>query len=248
MAQIQQLTAKIEEARYEYVILTCPHEDCGQRITLGRIDDLRGSLSEYFSQCPICSRCFRITGDHINSLPQQILIEAQELIGEKRLILAIMAICQAYEVYFAWCLRKRLVYDDFVAGTALQQRDLDRMNCLLDALQSAIRKWPFEKLRNAFVASYALVGSQERIAFRGKLFRGVTPSKAAIDDARPERIKQFQRLGIHELRNRCVHHRAYRPSSAEVITELDKARELILGDLDLFLHHDAEVLLNRAHG
>jgi|OM-RGC.v1.035757118 hypothetical protein len=53
-------TAFIEQARHEYVVLTCAYEDCGEQITLSRADELDGAGVEYFAQCPQCGQKLRL--------------------------------------------------------------------------------------------------------------------------------------------------------------------------------------------
>jgi hypothetical protein len=230
-------TAVIEEARHEYVILSCAHGNCGKQITLSRVDDLEGSRSEYFAQCPECGKKLRITGDTVNSLPQQLLYEAQDLLKQKRVILAVTAICQAYEVYFSWFLEKHLVYDHFGKKTPLSSRDLDELNQIIRDFHKAVGKWSFEKFRRAFLLVAPIQDEQQRHALLYAIIQGFEPQKdVKRGDGTDPRLEEFKALHINQLRNDCVHHKAVRPTSKDVNSELEKARRLILGDTELSLN------------
>ena len=239
-------TAMIQEARYEYVVARCPHEDCGEGITLSRVDDLEGVIAEYFAKCPVCCRRIRITGDSLNSLPQQLLYEAQELIDQKRAILAVMAICQAYEVYFAWFMKKRLVYDLFSKEISLGQVSLPELNQMLLDLHEATGKWAFDKLRSCFFEITQLEGTTAKCEYRSNLIsdhKPQMPKKSAV--AADARLNDFYEVEVHTLRNKSVHHKAYRPSRGEVDAALLKAKQLLLGDEELIKNWDLTMMLDK---
>ena len=239
-------TAFIQDARHEYVKLSCAYEDCGKEITLSRVDDLEGTGAEYFAQCPECSQRMRITNDSLNSLPQQLLYDAQDLLDQKRAILAVTAICQAYEVYFSWFLRKRLVYDRFATKVPLSSSELDELNEDLADLHKAIGKWAFDKLRRAFLAVSQVDEASSRQTYFQAIKQGFEPQKEIklIAGDHP-RLDNFKSLNVNQLRNKCVHHKAVRPKAAEVSGHLEEARRLLLGDIELFGNWDLTVMLNR---
>lgn len=239
-------TAFIQDARHEYVKLSCAYEDCGKEITLSRVDDLEGTGAEYFAQCPECSQRMRVANDSLNSLPQQLLYDAQDLLDQKRAILAITAICQAYEVYFSWFLRKRLVYDRFAEKVPLGPSDLDELNQMLLGLHEATGMWAFDKLRSCFFEITQLEGTTAKCEYCRNLIsdhKPQMPKKTAV--AADARLKDFYEVEVHTLRNKSVHHKAYRPSRGEVDAALLKAKQLILGDEELIKNWDLTMMLNK---
>lgn len=239
-------TAFIQDARHEYVTLSCAYNDCGKEITLSRVDDLDGAGAEYLAQCPECGQKLRITNDTLNSLPKQLLYEAQDLLDQKRAILAVTAICQAYEVYFSWFLRKRLVYDRFAKKVPLKASDLHELNRDVEALHKAIGNWSFAKLRRAFLEvaqRNAVYGRQE---YFYAIKQGYEPEEEVeLIVGENARLKKFKSLNVNEDRNRCVHHTAKRLKSEQVSAHLQEAERLLLGDRELFRDWDLTEMLNR---
>jgi hypothetical protein len=218
--------ARISKADYETVTVTCDH--CGKECVFNRREDF-ANIGPYAGENVICSYChreFRMIGDTINAAYELFIVEAREYFRGKRYMLAVATMGQAWELFFSVFARGRYLYRPFFLGP-MEQHDLDRLNSLQSELEQALRKFTLNPLRNLLVntvvkgvAPRTLDEAALTISQIASEDLGNDPPKmvtSSVDDPDiKEVLDRMLALSIGNLRNKVVHHRAYRPLRAEV--------------------------------
>ena len=218
--------ARISKADYETVAVTCDH--CGAECVFNRRENFT-NIGPYAGEnvaCPHCHRDFRMIGDTINPPYELFISAAREYFRGKRYMLATANIGQAWELFFFTFAGGKYLYRPFFLSP-MGKRDLDRLNALHCHLDQALRKFTFNPLRNLLVntvvqavAPQTLDEAAQAIDKIASANLGADPSPSVISTVADPDIRQVLEcllaLSIGNLRNRVLHHRAYRPLRAEV--------------------------------
>ncbi len=217
---------KIFEHDYETVTAQC--DNCGARCIYNRVDDI-GEPGPYAGRditCLVCGKLFWIYGDIANSADDLFIYSADEHLASKRYMLCVANLAQAWEIFFSTFAHSNYLYRPFFAGTAYE-RDIEQFNRLSVQLGDTINKFPFVRMRNLLINTLlqrlhpkALQDCEAAISRIVDEGFGNDPKKAAVegftDDNTRNLIVQLQSLRIGDLRNKVVHHAAYRPRREEV--------------------------------
>ncbi|HEV7486105.1 MAG TPA: hypothetical protein VGQ65_10520 [Thermoanaerobaculia bacterium] len=224
----------------EYEILTVPCHVCGHTNVINRASDLGYTGFAIGREQPCqneeCASTVRVTFETANPDYQQMICEAHGLRGEKRYMLAVGVLTQAFEMFFALSVEVMLVHHlaNFSDSTT------DELNLLNDELFDATKKYTYSRMRNLFI-SLALMNRPASVAEARELISPDRISRLSKDPSnetlRSTDDPQLAALLIHlktltigDLRNRVVHKRAYRPRLDELNEALDPATRLT-GDL-----------------
>jgi len=249
---------------YENFSAVCPF--CGHENTFNRRSDLRDTepIDRREVNCGRCGRPFGITGDSVNPAHEMLIFDCYKLIEEKRYSYCILNLAMAFETFFSLYLRVNLLYRPFGKHRRedLGGDSLERLNELSSLLFETIKKYPFEKMRGIFLnrmlAHRHVVSFDEAETIIQELPKLVrVPSDEKISGVVFKNLKIAALLNnvkaskICELRNRVVHHRAYRPTLSEVENELQDARRILfplgrmlglVGDDANWYGHEPDVL------
>ena len=215
--------AWISSADYETVCVKCEH--CGVECVFNRREDF-DDVGPYAGEnvvCPSCARVFRMVGDNVNPPDEQFVFAAKEHYLHKRYMLAVASMSQAWELCFAIFVAAHYLYRPFFDGQS-EERDIDKLNALQAQLADVLRHHTFRPLRNVVINTVAqginpktLNESAEAISRIPRLSND--PSDALIASVRDQKTRevlgQMLALTVGELRNKVLHHRAYRPLRAE---------------------------------
>ncbi len=211
------------DGNYEVVRVVCPV--CTKRIVFNRrsdLDDL-SSIAHKKVVClaPECGAPFTISGDTVGPAYKMFYYEAYDFVKDKRYSFAVLSVAQALEVFFAHAVRELWLlkpFDVLHRGPG----DLEALNSALTVLYEKTAKFPYEKMRNLFFHA-ALLPRPTTVAQGRQLVDAITekyptPSNEVLAAA-PGRLGSLllalKMSSAHELRNRVVHQRAYRPSREE---------------------------------
>ena len=223
-------------AEYERLIVPC--HVCGRTNVVNRASDL-GETGfaigrELLCQNPDCKGTVRVTFETANPDYQNMIWEARRLRAEKRYMLAVAALTQAFEMFFALGTEVMLVHHvaNFASATDEQVTEL------IEELFKATRTHTYARMRNLFI-SLALKNRPSSVA-EARLFirEAKTPPKELTDEAitmstgeeLAKLLLRLNHLSIGTLRNRVIHKYAYRPTLPELNESLDQATRLT-GDL-----------------
>ena len=241
--------ARAEGTSYENIETTCPN--CGSYCVLNRTSDLRTHMPVAGKEtlCPVCGMPFRLLGDTVNAGYEAILYEAAHLLRRSHYMLSVVRACQAYEMLFALYLRVELVYKPF--GRECQTEpwpSLECLNALNKALRRKVEKRAFSQLRARFLRQVIgaspppnLEGAKDAIESLRSRQSWEDPKRVEIESAsicetlKPLLIR-LAKTNVHELRNRVVHERGYRPSREEAGYAVKEASSLLFAlgwELDL---------------
>lgn len=240
------LCAENIETTYENFIAMCP--ECGHRNIFNRISDLKTTQPISFKKvhCFKCDSIFGINRDRIQARYIAIFFDCYLLYQEKRYSTCILLLTQALEVFFYHYLKVELIYRPFWNE---KERDFERLNRLLESLQSSVESMAYGKLKNVFLAcvidnskpkTLNLDDSKKKIDGLRKYAKKCSKD----DDLRNisnsvlvDLLIKLRDCKIHQLRNKVVHKEAYRPHCEEVKKEIEEVRELLVkisSHLDVF--------------
>jgi len=224
----------------EYEILTVPCHVCGYTNIINRASDLgyTGFAIGRESPCqnPECASTVRVTLETANPDYEQMIWEARGLRAEKRYMLAVGVLAQAFEMFFALAVRVMIVHHlaNFSNST---DDDLKRLD---DELFEVTKKYAYGRMRNLFI-SLALMPRPSSLEEARHL---IAPDRisclcqshadqelqATADPQLRRLLVELKALSIGDLRNQVVHKHAYRPTLEELNESLDPALRLT-GDL-----------------
>jgi len=216
----------------DYERLTVPCHSCGHTNVLSRANDVghtRFAIGEE-NTCESCGGPIRVTLETASPDYQLLQSEARGLRAEKRYMLAVAALAQSFEMFFALAIRVMLVRHVANFGGA----DQNEVENLDDMLYKTTQRFTYTKMRNMFI-NLALrprpLSITEAAAFvhnAENLAKEPTDNaiRSAHDTELGEILLRLKRLQIGSLRNRVVHKHAYRPRLEELNESLDPARQL----------------------
>jgi hypothetical protein len=224
----------------EYERLTVPCHVCGHSNIINRAADLgyTGFAIGRETSCenPECTSTVRVTLETANPDYEQMMWEAYGLRAEKRYMLAVAVLAQAFEMFFALAVRVMLVHHvaNFSNSTDDEVRRLD------ETLFEATKKYTYGRMRNLFTSlalrprPASLKEAQQLISrdkISGLCERQTDEALRTIADQHlGALLLQLDGLSIGDLRNQVVHKHAYRPTLDELNESLDSAIHLT-GDL-----------------
>lgn len=206
------------EHDYETVTARCDH--CGEVRTYNRIDDI-GDPGPYAGRnirCLVCGREFWVHGDIVNSADDLFIYNADEYFRQRRYMLCVANLAQAWEIFFSTFAHSNYIYNPFFT-TSPWDRDYEQFNQVSAQLNSAIEKFPFVRMKNVVINTVlqevhpaTLIESEAAIS-RIVDDRFDNDSKKVNIDAFPDQqrrelIRKLQRLRVGDLRNKVVHHAA----------------------------------------
>lgn len=233
MSQVPYATEK--RTSYENFAAVCPR--CGEWSIFNRVSDLNecGPIAFKTVQClsPSCSKPFNINGDSINAAHEMLVFDCYELLRQKHYMNCVITLAQAHEVFFSLFLRVELLYKPFAKDDA---QDVDHLNQLSEQLAKKVKKHTFARMRALFLrqlvsGSHPASLPEAEVAILGLADEPTDPTDSEIeavgDPALVNLLKALKQITIHEVRNRVVHKRAYRPSRDEVESAIESARKLL---------------------
>lgn len=218
--------ASIQNRDYETVSAQCEH--CGADCVFNRVSDI-GEPGPYAGRYVVCLECgkqFWIYGDLINPAYDLFISDANRHFNQKRYMLCIASLAQAWEIFFSTFARANYLYRPFFA-TLRENRNLKQLNQLQEDLHQSTRKFTFYPLRNLLINTLlnevhptTLQECETAISRIETEKFGSDPKQKLISDfpdgETREIIQQLQSLKIAGLRNKTVHQAAYRPHRSEV--------------------------------
>ena len=239
-------SVKIERASYENIKATCPC--CGHKCIFNRISDLctTDPIGGREVHClnKECDKLFRIGGDLANERHEMLILDCYELLDRKQYMHCILNIATAYEMFFSLFLRVRLVHKPFAADSEFQDDfsfQFDKWHNLLENLEEKTNRHTFRAMRALCLRHMVnkisvpnLCQAEESIECIPKYAKDIKDvSNSEIEAIRDgdekliELLKQLKCTRIHELRNKVVHKRAYRPTRREAEEYLEEARSVL---------------------
>lgn len=236
------LYARDCKTNYENFEARCP--TCGEWNIFNRATDFGDfspiSFREVTCLRKECGARFAINGDSADPGYAEFLFEVFNLREQKRYALCVVAIAQAYEMFFAHFLREQLALKLF--DPTDHHSSVAELNRLLELIYSTSRKWAFQLMRNVFI-NVALMNEPQNLAEGETIVRQLSDLTTTPDDMtinacpHPETRALLQRLKgskIAEVRNQVAHKNGYRPTFDEMNSLFDEARDLIWELAEIF--------------
>lgn len=245
------------DSSYENIRAECPW--CRRESIFNRRSDLNGAvaIANKTVEClrEDCGKRFVIIGDSANESFEVLVYDAYELIDAKRYIATILTLAQAHEVFFSTWLRVFLAYRPYAHDI---EQGLGQLNARLGDLFEATKKLTFGPLRAVFLR-LVLRNSPSSLRDSSRVIAEIPnlvgdPSDRVVDTCDDPGLRvllhKLKSSTIHDLRNRVVHQRAYRPSGIEAFNLLEATRETLFGlAARLDVHDDPNWYLSqRAEG
>ena len=130
---------RISKADYETIEATCEH--CGEACTFNRREDFShvGPYAGENVNCTHCGREFRIVGDTINAPHELFIFAAKEHFREKRYMLAVTTMAQAWELFFSMFAEATFLYRPFFSSSK-GTRELAKLRALQAAMRQVLRR------------------------------------------------------------------------------------------------------------
>jgi hypothetical protein len=168
----------------------------------------------------------------INPAYELFIFSADGLASEKRYMLCVTTLAQAWEMFFTTFAYSNFLYRPFFADGG-PGRDRERFDRLESDLGIAMRRFTFDPLRNMLINTVlerlhpgAPDEPETAIARVRKENFGQQPTRARVEAFHTPPVRevllQLQEVQIGELRNRVVHKDPYRPCLVEVDTCLEE--------------------------
>jgi hypothetical protein len=229
-----ELWAKKEETSLftETIEAYCP--TCHALLILNRRDDI-GRLGPLSRQQIVCSECgssFHVGGDCVNPPHELLWLESFEYKKRKRYTIALILLCQAYEMMFSSALRHILVF-----GLADAIRlNTEGINSLLSRLHGATEKCGYADLRNCLTKLVVRGSSPQSVEEAFQLIDGIhllvkEPGDAWIrkncrDSVLVDALIKLNHCRLNTVRNDVVHCSRYFPTRDEVQSLFDESEQL----------------------
>ncbi|GAF78174.1 unnamed protein product [marine sediment metagenome] len=225
------------EKNYENFIARCPI--CDHRNIFNRCSDLKTFKPIDFKkvECFNCHKSFGINGDDISPPYEYVYRECHKLIIEKHYINCIINLSQSIEMFLAYCIYDRLLWELFRKGII---NSTDDVNLLIGGIDHKIKNYSFSSLRNIFFDIYlnrkSFNSKSDALAYI-KNFHLLSKKLPSDNDIciYPDKnlitlFMNLKKTKINELRNKVIHKYGYRPSFQEVENVMEET-ERILFDL-----------------
>lgn len=228
--------AERKRSGYENFTADCPW--CARENIFNRASDLQDfepiAGRNVACQAADCRKPFRIVGDAVNGPHEMLIFDCYELIERKHYMNCVLSLAQAYEVFFSLFFRVELLYKPFSSD---DDRDVDQLNALAEALRNRIKDHSFARMRALFLQQIVNQTTPKDLAAAADVIAALPdrpgdPSDAAIESlTNPKLVRlliAMKGTRINSLRNQVVHHRAYRPTRHEVSDALKESRSILL--------------------
>ena len=253
----------VKQGGYENLSVVCT--SCGYESPFNRASDLGtfepiGGLD---TRClnEKCEEPFRIVSDSVNEGHEQLIFDCHYLLNRKQYMHCVLNLATAHEMFFSLFLRVELVYKPLAADSSAH--GLDELS---EKLERRIKRYTFVPLRALFLQRLTPEQKECVKGVSNKVIRMRRPPDN-LDEAKkaihgiPKRARCVKRVSndeirekadaslksllielnsstIHELRNRVVHKRGYRPTFEEARDALDEAESIIFPLTYLLNVHD----------
>jgi hypothetical protein len=252
----QMLQADIHTSTYENCMAICPR--CRHDNIYNRRDDLETTRPvfhrEVTCQNKECKSEFIISDDLINPAHQMILFGLYEFLNQKKYMQTILAVAQAYEVFFGHALNVYVLYRPYSrdwhrlhdgnstvdeATKLYSEVNPETFNHTSDQLFEKTKRYAFDDMRHLFLSIQVnqpeLTSLMDSKAWIEELpecpQKRVRVSKKDIGSISNRRLKVllegFLTTDINELRNKVIHKTAYRPTGDETRAHVKEAEKLI---------------------
>ncbi len=229
---------------YENFTAGCPW--CGRENIFNRASDLKDSapIDHLDVICFHCEKPFYLAGDDINPAYEMMIFDCDELKERKHYAYCILNLAQAFEVFFSQFLLIQLLYKSYASDP---DKDIHKLNTLIDLLYEKTKKLSFYSMRNLFffcvldsVQPTSLAEAKkviDRIPYKPPRHKpprlrwptdeDITGAKISANTRIRDLLLQLRFCGVPTLRNDVVHKRAKRPTLEEVNGALNETREIL---------------------
>ncbi len=228
--------AQISRSDYETLTVECEH--CGTECVFNRREDFSdvGPFDGKNVVCPACNAGFRMVGDTINPPYEMFTFAAEERFQAKHYMQAVANMAQAWELFFATFAFAQYIYRPFFAVNR-PGRDTQQLNALLLRLSAKIDSFTFFPLRNLLINTIAGGVSPGDLAEAAIAIDNISPGmgndppQAVRSSVANPTIRQLLEdlcgLTVGHLRNKVLHHSAYRPLRSEAERCVDNELEVM---------------------
>jgi hypothetical protein len=236
----QILCAEKTKKSYENFVAYCPY--CEFENIYNRVTDLKTTEAIDFKKVvclnETCAKSFCINGDLISPAFQMLISDCNELVSQKHYSYCILNLTQAFEVFFSLYLRVQLLYKPLALTerTTLRYSNED-LNDLAEQLYDAVKKYAFVKLRNIFLnfivenKTAKTFAESKKLISHLRLFSENTPSDEKLQKIPntdlSKLLQSLKNTAIHDIRNKVVHQRAYRPTLDEVNSAINETGDIL---------------------
>jgi hypothetical protein len=236
MTDLQHPYATDKHATYENFEASCPI--CGDWNIFNRATDFADfrpiCLKTVKCLNASCGHHFNINGDIASPAYQEFIMQTYAFKGEKRYMLCIVALAQAFELFFGHFLHKTLVDEPIRKDP--ESKTAKNYNALSEALYERVEKLAYRKLRNVFL-NIAIQGmSPMTMGEAMEIIQRIPdmycdPSDNIIDTcfSTSSLLHGIKASNIASLRNRIVHKEGFRPCLDDVENALSETHMLIFG-------------------
>ncbi len=216
----------------ETIEAKCP--SCKSEVILNRRDDIGrlGPLSRYEIMCTECGNAFVIGGDCVNVPHELLWMESFKYKTRKRYTIALILLCQAYEMMFASGIRHILVFRVFDKS----DHDINTLNSLLGQLHEAMKNHGYVNLRNCLTHLVVQESAPRTIEDSLGEIRKIKSHTSDPSDnwiqsnctnqEMAELLVTLKKGKVNILRNDVVHCNRYFPSQEEVQDIFDESEKL----------------------
>jgi hypothetical protein len=213
-------------ANRETVTVTCPQ--CHRECVFNRVEDIgqEGPIAGLTVKCFFCHEELWIGGDLAAPGYQLLIFEARIRFNSKNYGDCILSLARAWEVFFATFLYENCIDKPFCA-TRLSA-EMDHFNQLRASLKAGISNLSFFDLVKLVInflkdspyptdleTAGTAVGEIEYMSKLIKKKKGLPEKPLPQDEGTREIISDLNLLVVNKLRNKIVHHEAYRPNLSE---------------------------------
>jgi hypothetical protein len=238
MTDLQHPYATDKHATYENFEARCPI--CGYWNIFNRATEFAdfGPICFKTVEClnSSCEQQFNINGDIISPSWQEFIMQCYTFKEEKRYMLCIVTLAQAFELFFSHFLYKTLVDEPLKKDP--EPVTAENYNALSDALYGRVEKLAYRKLRNVFL-NVAIQGMTPMTV--GEAMEIIQRIPGMCCDPSDNTLNTYPDVdtgsllhgvkasNIASLRNRVVHKEGFRPCLDDVESALSDTRMLIFG-------------------
>ncbi|HUP62640.1 MAG TPA: hypothetical protein VNA69_19720 [Thermoanaerobaculia bacterium] len=224
------------DGNYEVVRAVCP--SCGVLNVYNRRSDL-GNLSHIAHlrvgcQEENCQNSFAIGADDAGPAYRTAFYDSSEFMRGKRYALVVLSVVQSLEMFFAHALRELWLLKPFMHGPR-SPNDLSELNASMVRLFEKTEKFAYTSMRNAFLVAACSplpITVREGLVLVNALpDRPPTPGDQVLNGARQEvrtLLLSLKACDAHELRNKVVHQRAYRPSREDAESAVQRVGDILI--------------------
>lgn len=224
----------IKESNYESIIVICPF--CNEEIIYNRITDL--GMTESIARKEVdclnekCRKTFAIISDSVNSKSSMLIFESKRFIERKKYSMAILILCQAYEVFFNTFLEVKLVYEPCKNNPLYKSKFKE----IYQVYYKVFKKHPFFKMRNVVINFIINEVNMTEVDDINEVIKEISKSTQKPEENDFEKISNMKtreillklyKSKINKKRNKIIHKHAYRSSMKSAEGYLREINEII---------------------